>query len=105
MNIHIYRADDQRATSYSMASVGFDRAFTNPPGRLFWTMCCDKRRPAKNLNVHVYYDGTYYFCASNKGCKDPAFIEAKRRREWRNRSLGNKRAWALRRSSNSAPSA
>lgn len=107
MNMHIYRADDQRATDYVDNVLDTPHRITNPPGRLFWAHCCHKRRPAKNLIVHVYYDCTAFYCAANKGCNDPAFIKAKRNREYRNRSLGNKAAWARRkicRSSNSADS-
>lgn len=96
MSLHIFRARDQRATRYIDDVMGVNHYVTNPANRLFWAYCCDKRRPAKNLTVHVYYDGTYYFCAAGTGCKDPAFIAAKRRREFRNRSVGNRAAWARR---------
>jgi len=96
MNIHIYRADDQRATDYVDHVLDTPHHYTNPAGRLLWAQCCWKRRPAKNLIVHVYYDCTNYFCARDKGCNDPAFLKAKRNRAFKNRSLGNKAAWARR---------
>ena len=96
MTLHLYRANDQRATDYVDNLFETPHRCTNPPGRLLWAHCCWKRRPAKNLIVHVYYDCTPYYCAPGRGCKDPAFIAAKRRRAFRNRSIGNKAAWARR---------
>ena len=88
MNVHIFRARDQSATNFVIDVDGLPpKRLRTPRNRLLWTMCCDKRRPAKNLIVHVYYDGIYYFCKAGKGCKDPAFIAEKKRREFKNRSV------------------
>lgn len=41
-----------------------------PSHRLFWTQCCQKRRPAKNLTVRAgngWYDPEF-FCREGKGC-------------------------------------
>ena len=98
MSLHIYRASDQPATRHrvDLGDLGA-RWFTYPAHKRFWTHCCDQRRYAKNLIIHVYYDGSYFFCKTGKGCKDPFAIAAKRRREFRNRSAGNKLAWIRRR--------
>ena len=100
MSLHIYRASDQNATRHRVdfgPPLGA-RWFTYPKHKLFWTQCCEQRRYAKNLIIHCYYDATYFFCKTGTGCKDPFFIAAKRRREFRNRSAGNKAAWARRES-------
>ena len=40
----------------------------NAPNRLLPTFCCRRRRPAKNLDVKVFYDGVYVYCRAGKGC-------------------------------------
>jgi hypothetical protein len=72
-NVHIYRAKDQPATRFKVV-------LDMPSGtRTMWLKnadrcpirCfkCRKRRWAVNMIVHVYYDGSYYFCRKGKGCK------------------------------------
>ena len=34
-------------------------------------MCCHRRRPARNLEVTVFYDGVRYWCRPGKGCNVP----------------------------------
>lgn len=94
MSLHIYTASCQPATGFT------DHHFDPPvqrgysPGKLLWTDCCETRRPARNLVVQCYYDGDRIWCAPGKGCKCPDLAKKKRRREFRNRSLGQKRRWA-----------
>jgi hypothetical protein len=77
VTLHVFRAKDQPATHYrvDLSTIvngkhkrnGF--WMKNPNNRLLHTMCCKKWRPAKNLIAHSYYDGTWFYCRSNKGCK------------------------------------
>ena len=69
MTIHVYRASDQKATRYRETFGDKTFIVTNPPRRCFPCKKCKRMRYARNLVVHVYYDGTYYFCAPGKGCK------------------------------------
>lgn len=111
MSLHIYRARDQKATNFVDDILGpphKPHRVRYPGNKLFWAQCCYKRRPAKNLIVHLYYDVTYFFCSIGKGCKDPFFLAAKRRTEFRNRSAAMKLAWAKRKNAaadGSAPDA
>ena len=93
-DIHIYRASDQPATRWVDNHTDREIVFTLKPNRLVWCYNCNRRRPAKNCIVHSYYDATYFFCATGKGCKSEREIKAKRSREYRNRSRGQKRRWA-----------
>ena len=68
--------------------------FRWPANRLLWCECCGKRHPAKNCVVQSYYDGLNVWCVDGKGCKDPRVIAAKKRREYRNRSVAQKARWA-----------
>lgn len=94
MSLHIYRAAMQPATCFDDHLREQTHTTRIAPHKRLWAMCCDKRRLAKNLVVQVYYDATYFWCAPGKGCKDPAYIAARKRREFRNRSRGQKRRWA-----------
>ena len=75
--LHIHVAMSQPATRYRVdlstivAGEVKPRGFwcKNPGGRLLFAMCCKKRRPAKNLVAHSYYDGTWFYCRPGKGCK------------------------------------
>ena len=73
MTLHIFRANDQPATKFSIV-------IDTPKGeRRLWSRyaarcplparCCKRRRIAKNLIAHVYYDGTWFYCRPGKGCK------------------------------------
>lgn len=97
MNTYIYRAVGQPATDFVDHNGPEPMRFQNSPGRLLWCQCCDKRHPARDVVVHCYYDCWMFFCAPGRGCKHQRVIEAKRRREFKNRSRGNKAAWARRR--------
>ena len=72
VNLHIYTASHQPATRYRVA-CGDVRPFwvKCPANRLYWCASCKKRRPARNLTVQVYYDGTAFWCRDGKGCKAP----------------------------------
>lgn len=70
--LHIYRHPDQPATRFVDNVDGTHKfIIRNKPNHLIWTMCCYKKRPAKNLTVQVYYDCTNFFCREGKGCKKP----------------------------------
>lgn len=63
--MHIFKSRDQKATSYK--SNGFKIIFKDR--KLLWCNNCKIKRWAKNLLVHSYYDGDYFFCKKGKGCK------------------------------------
>jgi hypothetical protein len=94
VSLHIYTTHCQPATRYEDHNIDPPHTFTHPGNSLVWCHCCEKRRPAKNAVVQVYYDGMYFWCAPGKGCKHPDVIAAKARREFRSRSAGQKRRWA-----------
>ncbi len=89
--IHIYRSKLQRATDFTDTNFDPPHKMAFSPGTLLWTDCCEQRRRAKYCHIAVYYDGDRVYCSPNKGCKSKAFIEANRRRAFRNRSRGQKR--------------
>lgn len=93
MNVHIYTAAHQPATCWTDNNGSEPMTFEWPAGRLLWCHCCNKRHRASNCVVQAYYDGLSVWCAPGKGCKDPSVIAAKYRREFRNRSAGQKRRW------------
>ena len=73
MTIHIYDACRQPATRWvDVVYLPGGRAkrivIRNPAYRLLRASCCHRRRPAKNLDVKVFYDGVYAFCHAGKGC-------------------------------------
>lgn len=92
-DVHIYTAKAQPATSFKdytfdpPTELGYKKHF------LLWAECCGRRRLAKNMVVQCYYDVRRFWCASGKGCKDQKVIDAAKRRQYRNRSLGQKRRW------------
>ena|SRR3990167_7425470 len=94
--IHIYTAPYQPATKYTIKDIGPSSGtnsvwlFSIPGNRLICSVCCRKRRPAKNLQVQVFYDDVRYSCAPGKGCRDPKVIAAKQKLEFKNRSKGQK---------------
>lgn len=63
-------------------------------GRVLWCGCCHQPRRARNCVVQCFYDGINVWCAPDKGCKAPRLIAAKKRREFRNRSAGQRARWA-----------
>src|SRR5437773_2141952 len=75
--IHVYCANDQPATRYFVDMSTLENGVIKPNG--FWSRararhqlyarCCKRRRYAKNLVAHVYYDGTWFYCRKGKGCK------------------------------------
>lgn len=64
---HIYRANAQPATRWRPP---FDDAptFRNSPRKQLRCFTCGRRRYARNLTVHAYCDGVYFFCRAG-GCK------------------------------------
>lgn len=102
MSLHIFRANDQEAVRHRVHIGDLKpRWCTIPPYKRLWAFCCAERRLAKNLIIHVYYDGDYFFCKAGMGCKDPRTIQAARNREFKNRSVGNKLAWVRRKATRS----
>lgn len=66
--VHIYRAKDQPATNFAENFLGRIMRFRNEPRSLLFAQCCGKKRQARNLIVHVYFDCTKFFCKPLKGC-------------------------------------
>lgn len=95
-NVHLYVAAKQPAMRFVDRVGEREIVFARPGHSLVWCSCCSQRRFAENAVVQVYYDATMFWCAAGRGCKDPAFIAASKRREFRNRSRGNRAAWAKR---------
>ncbi len=93
MTLHIYTQPFQPATRWIDHHFDPPMTFSGSPYRLVWCRCCEVRRQARNCVVQVYYDGVAYWCAEGKGCKNPKVLAAKARREWRNRSAGQRRRW------------
>lgn len=94
MNLHIYTSPLQPYTNFVDHTFDPPMRRTSPGGRLVYCDCCGKRRFARDVVVQCYYDGDRLWCAPGRGCKNPKLIEAKERREFRNRSRGQKRRWA-----------
>ena len=92
-HVHIYTAGMQPATSYVDRVTGHELRGGFDPETLLYTQCCNKRRPAKDLLIQIYYDSLPLWCAPGCGCKDPVVIEAKRKKEFENRSAGQKKRW------------
>lgn len=68
IEVHIYRASNQKATKYSDTNTGHEIVFRNKPNSFLFAQCCKRPRQAKNLYVYVYYNQTLFFCESDKGC-------------------------------------
>jgi hypothetical protein len=94
--LHIYTASFQPATCWT------DNCGTEPftvhwsAYQLLVCRCCYQRHRAENCVVQCFYDGLNIWCAPGKGCQSKALIASKQRREFRNRSRGQKRRWAKR---------
>jgi hypothetical protein len=68
-SIHVHIARNQLATVHAV-DIGNDVLIcTMRPRQLVWCIMCKQRRRASNCIVHVYYDGSYFFCRKGKGCK------------------------------------
>ena len=93
MQMHIYSANMQPATRWQDCHLDPPFVVECPGNTLIFCQCCHKRRPAKNAQVQSYYDCTMVWCAEGKGCKDPKAMATKKRREFRNRSNGQKTRW------------
>ena len=91
--VHLFVEKFQPATHWVDDNFDPPMHFNWPGNRLLWARCCEQRRPAKNCVVQAYYDGLSVWCAKDKGCRNPKVIKAKRQREFRHRSLGQKRRW------------
>jgi len=59
--IHIYRAEAQPATRWRPAWEDAPMIRNNPRKQLR-CFTCGRRRYARNLTVHAYYDGVYFYC-------------------------------------------
>lgn len=94
--IHVYTAPMQPATKWVDRSSGHPLRGGWRGGAAIMCQCCWQKRRARNCIVQCFYDGLYVWCAPGKGCKDPAKIAASKRREFRNRSRGNRLAWQRR---------
>lgn len=92
--IHIYTEKLQQATSWVYYNgQKFIKVYLKQ-NKLLWCHCCEKLRRAKNCVIQSYYHGLYVWCAAGKGCKSDKVIAAKRRKEFRNRSAGQKKRFA-----------
>jgi len=94
MNIHVYTAPLQPATGFNDYTFEPPMEFSFKPRKLVFARCCGRRRLAQNCVVQCYYDGMDVWCARGKGCKSEKGKEAKRSREFRNRSRAQKARWA-----------
>jgi len=92
--VHIYTAALQPATQFTDNTMDEPWHAGYSVGKLLRCECCNNRHPARDVVVQCFYDGWRFWCAPKRGCKNPRLIEAKRRREFRNRSQGQKRRWA-----------
>lgn len=95
--IHVYTVIAQPATRFVDDCGLKPVVITHADNARVWCGCCGRRRLAKNAVVHVYYDHHSYWCAPGKGCNGEPEVKAKRWRQFRNRSLAAKAAWARRR--------
>lgn len=92
--LHIYTETMQPATDWTDTHSGEPMQMGWPPGAMLWCACCGKQHPACDCVVYSYYDGPMVYCAPEKGCKDPQVIAARKAREFRNRSAGQRARWA-----------
>lgn len=88
--VHIYTALLQPATGFVDRCGEIEFSGGWPGNRLLRCNCCHKPHPAKNVVVQCFYDGMYFWCAPDKGCKHPKIIAQKKRREFLNRSKAQK---------------
>jgi hypothetical protein len=91
--VHVYSAPAQPATNYVWDVDGVEHKGGYHQDELLWCSCCNKQHVAADCVVRVYYDGKEAFCAKGKGCKDPEVIAAKKAKEFKNRSEGQKLRW------------
>lgn len=73
-DLHIYGANKQLATDYSVSITLNDgreetHRFRSAHRSLVRTRCCNKRRWAGRCVVQVYYDDVPMWCAEGYGCK------------------------------------
>lgn len=100
MSLHIYRARGMSLTKEHRCPW-IIKGFKTPafkPGALLWADCCSKRRPAKNLWAQWYYDGHYFWCSPDKGCKSEVKLRRDAKRDKQRRSIAAKAGWKTRRS-------
>ena len=97
VTIHIYTAAMQPATRfidpYMSAYLGKNHVIEWSGRTKVRCQCCGKLRLAKNAVVQCYYDSLVFWCAAGRGCKSEALIGANKRREFRNRSAGQRARW------------
>lgn len=72
MTLHIFRATGQPATRFTNPHLNEPGKrkhwYRYSPRTQFWCWKCDRRRWAKSLVVHVYYDSTRFYCRKGHGC-------------------------------------
>src|SRR3990167_8923998 len=92
--VHIFTAKMQPATDFIDDCGAIPIHFSFKSDDLLYCQCCNKEHTAKDCVVQVYYDDTSTWCAPGKGCKDPHVIDAKKAKEFANRSAGQKKRYA-----------
>lgn len=70
-NVHIYREPGQPLTSFIDPQFGIKTEY--PPYKLFYCHNCGRLRPAKDLNIHVYYDHDSIVCNAKEFARSPEF--------------------------------
>jgi len=91
--VHICSVPMQPATHWIDAHSAIPIDVRWADNVLLRVQCCGLVRRAKNCAVQCRYDGLSIWCAAEKGCNSQKEMEAKRRREFRNRSAGQKKRW------------
>ena len=92
-SIHICTVPLQPATHWTDDHSDSPVTVRWADNKLLRVQCCGLVRRAKNCAVQSRYDGLSIWCAASRGCNSAVEIEAKKRREFRNRSSGQKRRW------------
>lgn len=68
-DIHLYSAEAQPATRFRVDLSDRPHHVTFSPHRTLLTVCCRRRRQAKNLLVKAYYDTWHFYCRPGTGCR------------------------------------
>lgn len=92
-NLHVYTRPHQPATRWVDNRGPKPMVFKWPARKLIRCQSCWRLRYAENCTVQAYYDHLGIWCAPGKGCKSEAHRNAIARREFRNRSRGQRRRW------------
>lgn len=73
--VHIYRTHAQPAIRWTL-DMGEGKpplVMTNGANRLLWCEACGRRRRARDMVAHAYYDHTSYFCREKEYGRAPVF--------------------------------